>query len=70
MISYYQQAIAEVTDRNPRHVEAWMRLEHGTLDQLDAARFQSEALIAAMCVAEAGDTDSEALAVTYGLGAR
>ena len=52
---------------DPRHVEAWMRLEHSTLDALGPARFATEALTALACVAEAGVADSEALAQTFGL---
>ena len=34
--TYYQRYIAERTrDIDPRHVEAWMRVEHPTLDGLD-----------------------------------
>ena len=33
--TFYQRFIAERTkDIDPRHVEAWMRLEHSTLDGL------------------------------------
>jgi hypothetical protein len=63
----YSTRIAALTAHDPRHVEAWMRLEHGTLDQLDAARFESEVCIANACITEAGKDESEALALSYGI---
>jgi hypothetical protein len=52
---------------DPRHVEAWMRLEHGTLDALSRKEFAREVEIAAQCVEAAGAADSEALAASLGL---
>jgi len=66
-MSYYARAIESLTTSDPRHVEAWMRLEFGTLDHLTAERFESEVCIANACIAEAGIEESEALAVSYGL---
>lgn len=63
----YRERIAALSDRDPRHVEAWMRIAHGTLDQLGPAEFESEVCVANACIAEAGETESEALAVSYGL---
>jgi hypothetical protein len=63
----YQQRIEALTSYDPRHVEAWMRLKYGTLDHLTGAQFESEVCIANACIAEAGETESEALAVSYGL---
>lgn len=63
----YQERIAGFTSHDPRHVEAWMRLQHGTLDQLSPADFDSEVCIANACIAEAGTAESEALARSYGL---
>jgi hypothetical protein len=38
--TFYQRFIAEhVTDTDPRHVEAWMRLAHPTLDGLSRSEF-------------------------------
>ena len=38
--TFYQRFIAERTkDIDPRHVEAWMRLEHPTLDGLSRSEF-------------------------------
>lgn len=34
----------------PDQIEAWMRLEHGTLDHLSPARFAAELEIACQCM--------------------
>jgi hypothetical protein len=66
--SEYQRLIAEHTrEIDPRHIEAWMRVEHPTLDGLSR-----EELLGAMYRAiadhlEAGDAMSESLAATFGL---
>lgn len=66
-MSHYAEQIKSLSSNDPRHVEAWMRLEHGTLDHLDAARFESEVCAANACITEAGAEESEALAASYGL---
>ena len=49
--TFYQRYIAERTkDIDPRHVEAWMRLEHPTLDGLSRQEF-TEAMYAALASA-------------------
>ncbi len=64
----YQRRIAERThDVDARHVEAWMRLEHPTLDGLSAAEFEREIDLAVAAIATAGATESEALAASFGL---
>jgi hypothetical protein len=64
----YQRRIAEHTSEvDPRHVEAWMRLEHPTLDGLSAAELEREIDLAVMAIAAAGTTGSEALAASFGL---
>lgn len=74
MKSYYTQAIREALARagrvgaaDPRHIEGWLRLEHGCLDGLSAGQFQSEVEIALQCIAAGPLADSEALANSYGL---
>lgn len=52
----------------PHQIEAFVRLEHGTLDHMDAAALEREAAIAADCIREAGPEQAEALAVSLGLG--
>ena len=66
--TFYQRRIAERThDVDPRHVEAWMRLEHPTLDGLSAAELEREVDEAATLVRAAGPIESEALAASFGL---
>jgi hypothetical protein len=51
----YQNLIQQIApEANPRHVEAWLRIEHGTLDHLSRPRFEREVAIALACIAEAG----------------
>jgi hypothetical protein len=66
--TFYQRFIAERTrDIDPRHVEAWMRLEHPTLDGLSRTAF-TEAMYAALAAAlDAGPEESETLAASFGL---
>jgi len=52
---------------DPRHVEAWMRLEHSTLDWMDAARFRSEVRIAVECIRAASAEQTSDLARSLGL---
>lgn len=73
-MTIYNQLIREAMARaghiaaaDPRHVEAWMRLEHGCLDSLSRRQFTDEVLIALQCIAAAPAADSEALAASYGL---
>jgi hypothetical protein len=66
--SEVQRLIAQYTrEIDPRHIEAWMRVKHPTLDGLSR-----EELLGAMYRAiadhlEAGDAMSESLAATFGL---
>jgi hypothetical protein len=57
--------LAEIVDA--RHVEAWMRVEHPTLDALSHAEFSVEVCAAVECIAEAGAIESESLAQSFGL---
>lgn len=52
---------------DPRHVEAYMRLEHSTLDGLDQRQFWNEVATAVECINIGGVDDAEALAQSYGL---
>mgnify|MGYP000945606879 CR=1 FL=1 len=74
MKSFYTQAIREAMARagrvgaaDPRHAEAWMRLEHGTLDALSPDQFQREVEIALQCIAAASAQENESLAESFGL---
>ena len=76
MSGYYQQMIREHLAAvghlgvDPRWVEGWMRLEHGTLDALSARQFRAEVKTAAECVAASTAAVNEDLAASYGLVAR
>lgn len=64
----YAKRIRELAPlHDPRHVEAFMRVDHSTLDHLSPSRFAHEVVIASRCVDEAGRVQSELLAQTYGL---
>ena len=66
--TFYQRRIAErMSAVDPRHVEAWMRLEHSALDRLSPAEFEREIDLAVVAIATAGPTESEALAASFGL---
>ncbi len=67
MSSFYATRIAELSMYDPRLVEAWMRLEHGTLDALTPERFEHEVCAANDCVHMHGAKISEELARSYGL---
>lgn len=54
-------------DVDPRHVEAFMRLQYGTLDHLSRAEFRRETAIGVGCVDEGGEDGAESLAASYGL---
>jgi hypothetical protein len=70
----YQQMIREAMARtgsiskaDPRHVEAWMREDHYTLDALSPSQFTAAVVRALECVSEAGRDMSEQLACAVGL---
>ncbi len=65
-MSHYRERIAGVCEAEPALVEAWMRLEHGTLDGLSPARFDAEARACAALVAHDPGVSRE-LARSYGL---
>ena len=60
-------AAISITGFDPRHIEAWMRLEYGTLDHISGNRWNSEVKMAIDCIREAGIDRSESLAHSYGL---
>jgi hypothetical protein len=69
----YQQMILEIlaemgrAEIDPRHIEAYMRLEHPTLDGLSAPQFEREVAISVECVDAAGPSEAEACAASFGL---
>jgi truncated hemoglobin YjbI len=72
----YETAIREdaallgVPGINPAHIEAWMRVEHGTLDALSPAQFRDEVLVAVACARASTSAENDALAASYGLTPR
>lgn len=73
-MNIYAQMIREAMARtgrvgaaDPRHIEAWLRLEHGCLDAMSRQQFTDEVTIAMQCIAAAPKAESEALATSYGL---
>lgn len=52
---------------DPRHVEAYVRLEYPTLGSVPIETLRREAKIAAACIKAVPLADSEALAVSFGL---
>ena len=71
--SSYQQLIREIVAKqgrigvDPRHVEGWMRVEHGTLDALSRRDFEREVAISISCIDASGVGESEKLALSYAL---
>lgn len=67
MLSPYTPAILELApSQDPRHVEAYMRVEHSTLDHLSPERFAAEVAVAVMCVTEGGEEMAERIAQSFG----
>lgn len=52
---------------NPNWVEAWMRLEHPTLDGLSARQFRGEVQVAVDCIRASSEAENSSLARSYGL---
>ncbi len=52
---------------DPRHIEAFMRSEHPTLDGLSPSRFRAEVKMAMACVDEGGLELAERVARSFGL---
>lgn len=66
--SYYAEIIKRLApDQDPAHVEAWMRLEHDNLDNINPIHFAREVLAAATRARQAGIEESDALARSYRL---
>lgn len=65
---FYRKLIEEFAPGyNPRHVEAFMRSEHPTLDHLTRRRFAALVKLACAAIDEAGWVFSEQLALSYGM---
>ena len=71
-MDFYQEKIAEILAEyghtaDPRHIEAFMRAGHATLDGLDPSSFRHEIRIALDCIAQGGTDLAERVAISYGL---
>jgi hypothetical protein len=73
VLSGYQELIKTHLDRlghpeiDPRHIEAFMRLQYGTLDHLSRQTFAAEAKLGVECIQEGGLEMAEQCAQSYGL---
>jgi hypothetical protein len=70
---FYSDWIREILASNgylgvdPRHVEAYMRVEHSTLDGLSVQAFVKEVQVGIECVRAGGAGAAEDLAESFGL---
>ena len=64
---YREQIKSLAPEHDPRHIEAYMRVEHSTLDALSAAQFRHEVALAADCVKVGGIPLAECVAQSFGL---
>lgn len=64
---YKEQIEALAPDYDARHIEAFMRLEHSTLDGLSKEQFEKEVAVAVVCIEEGGRDMAERTARSYGL---
>lgn len=73
MPGYYTAVIRQelenlgAADVDPRHVEAYIRLEHPTLDHLTPFQFAGQTCVALECVRICGPLEAEDLAQSFGL---
>lgn len=56
-----------VDNIDPRHIEAYMRVEHSTLDGLSPRQFAAEVVLARKCIREGGKDMAERIAQSFGL---
>jgi hypothetical protein len=66
--TYYQKVIEPLAPGyDPRHIEAYMRVQHSTLGSLTPQEFAAEVNLCKACVDEAGVNAAEACALSFGL---
>jgi hypothetical protein len=65
----YQTLIAELAGPgyDPRHIEAFMRLQYGTLDHLSRDQFKADVDLCKLCIDEIGVEEAEKIAASYGM---
>lgn len=67
-MTYYAATFKKLQPaHDPRHIEAFVRLEYSTLDHLDIYTLSREAKIAAECITVGGIEQAERCAVSFGL---
>lgn len=69
MTTPYEKQIRAIVPGNgydPRHIEAFMRCEHSTLDGLSPRKFKAEVLIALDCIDQGGPEMAERIAQSFG----
>ena len=73
-MTHYQQYIREdmaslgrIGAHSPAVIEAWMRLEHDTLDGLSKTAFRREVSVAMQCADASTPAENRSLAASYGL---
>lgn len=72
-MSYYEDIIRQEKNRigridvDERHIEAFMRLQHQTLEHLNVDQFTDSIEIACACIDEGGTAQAESLAKSFGL---
>lgn len=69
-MTHYQKAITEHLkgrQYDPRHIEAYMRLGHATLNGLSASQFRQEVEIGIQCIDADGTDNAERNAQSFGL---
>ena len=70
-MTYYQNMMTKAgwipKGIDPRHVEAYIRLEYPTLNSLPDSTFRREIKIALGCIREAGIDAAERCAKSFGL---
>ena len=67
---YYQRLISRYlldSSIDPRWIEAYLRLDHGTLDSLSVDDFKTEIPEIIKIIKEEGKQEAEKLALSYGL---
>lgn len=70
-MTIYQEAIQrqypELTERECAYVEAWMRLEHPSLNGVSPDTFRREVNLSVICLRQVALEENEALALSFGL---
>ncbi len=65
--AYAEMFVRLQPDYSPRHIEAYVRCECGTISNLTQAKIRREAKIAAQCIDVGGIDAAERLAQSFGI---